>query len=162
LIDVEVNGKHYDEMHTDGGTVTQVFFHAGIMNLGAAAHASGRTQRDGYRGTMYVIRNGKLGAEPGQTERSIGKISRRALATLVKYAASYDINRIYGSAVYANLQFKYTAIPDDYKSKAVEICAYAIMSNHYHVVLHLDKEQADNWNQNEVIERWHTLPHSLF
>ena len=40
---------------------------------------------------------------------------------------------------------------------ALDVCAYAIMSNHYHVVLHIDKVQADNWNQKEVIERWHRL-----
>jgi len=40
---------------------------------------------------------------------------------------------------------------------ALDICAYAIMSNHYHVVLHIDKEQAVNWNQKEVIDRWHSL-----
>ena len=40
---------------------------------------------------------------------------------------------------------------------ALDICAYAIMSNHYHVVLHIDKTQADNWTINEVIERWHHL-----
>jgi len=40
---------------------------------------------------------------------------------------------------------------------ALDICAYAIMSNHYHVVLYIDKEQADNWNRDEVIERWHRL-----
>jgi len=40
---------------------------------------------------------------------------------------------------------------------ALDICAYAIMSNHYHVVLHIDKDQADNWSQKEVIDRWHCL-----
>jgi len=40
---------------------------------------------------------------------------------------------------------------------AVDICAYAIMSNHYHVVLHIDKEQAHNWNQKGDIDRWHKL-----
>ncbi|HED15787.1 MAG TPA: transposase, partial [Gammaproteobacteria bacterium] len=40
---------------------------------------------------------------------------------------------------------------------ALDVCAYAIMSNHYHVVLHIDKEQADNWDHKEVIDRWHRL-----
>jgi len=40
---------------------------------------------------------------------------------------------------------------------AIAICAYAIMSNHYHVVLLIDIEQADNWNQKEVIYRWYNL-----
>jgi REP element-mobilizing transposase RayT len=40
---------------------------------------------------------------------------------------------------------------------AIDIAAYAIMSNHYHVVLHINKQQADNWSLDEVIERWHSL-----
>ena len=40
---------------------------------------------------------------------------------------------------------------------ALDVCAYAIMSNHYHVVLHIDEEQADNWSQDAVIDRWHSL-----
>ncbi len=37
---------------------------------------------------------------------------------------------------------------------AIDICAYAVMSNHYHVVFHVDKEKADSWSNKEVIERW--------
>jgi len=40
---------------------------------------------------------------------------------------------------------------------ALDICAYAVMSNHYHVVLHVDREQAEGWTEVEVIERWHQL-----
>lgn len=38
---------------------------------------------------------------------------------------------------------------------AIDLCAYAVMSNHYHVVLHVDKASAENWAQHDVIERWH-------
>ena len=37
---------------------------------------------------------------------------------------------------------------------AIDICAYAIMSNHYHVVLHVDAKRAHSWSQEEVVERW--------
>jgi REP element-mobilizing transposase RayT len=40
---------------------------------------------------------------------------------------------------------------------AIDIAAYAIMSNHYHVVLHINKAKADAWDLDEVIDRWHTL-----
>ena len=40
---------------------------------------------------------------------------------------------------------------------ALDICAYAIMSNHYHVVLHINQAQADDWSDNEVIHNWHQL-----
>ncbi len=40
---------------------------------------------------------------------------------------------------------------------SIEIAAYAIMSNHYHVVLYVDAERANNWSDYEVAERWHKL-----
>ncbi len=40
---------------------------------------------------------------------------------------------------------------------ALNICAYAVMSNHYHIVLHVDKDTADNWTDTEVMQHWHEL-----
>ena len=40
---------------------------------------------------------------------------------------------------------------------AIDICAYAIMSNHYHLLLYINQEQAQNWSDDEVIERWQKL-----
>ncbi len=40
---------------------------------------------------------------------------------------------------------------------AIDIAAYAVMSNHYHVVLYINKEKADSWSFEQVIERWHSL-----
>lgn len=40
---------------------------------------------------------------------------------------------------------------------AIQIAAYAIMSNHYHVVLFIDSACSKNWSDTEVIERWHQL-----
>ena len=40
---------------------------------------------------------------------------------------------------------------------AIDVCAYAIMSNHYHVVLHINRDQAENWRMDEVIDAWHRL-----
>jgi len=40
---------------------------------------------------------------------------------------------------------------------AIKLCAYAVMSNHYHVVLHVRPDLAEQWSDREVVERWHTL-----
>jgi hypothetical protein len=39
----------------------------------------------------------------------------------------------------------------------IDICAYAIMSNHYHLVVHVDQKRATALTQNEVVERWTQL-----
>ena len=40
---------------------------------------------------------------------------------------------------------------------AIDICAYAVMSNHTHLVLHINKDLSDSWDTEEVIHRWHLL-----
>ena len=40
---------------------------------------------------------------------------------------------------------------------AIDVCAYAVMSNHFHVVLHVDRATAEQWTEDEVIRRWGRL-----
>ena len=40
---------------------------------------------------------------------------------------------------------------------AIDIAAYAVMSNHYHVVLHINHEQALSWSELEAVEHWQRL-----
>jgi REP element-mobilizing transposase RayT len=37
---------------------------------------------------------------------------------------------------------------------AIDIAAYAIMSNHYHVIVRIDRERALAWSDDEVIDHW--------
>ena len=37
---------------------------------------------------------------------------------------------------------------------AIDLCAYAVMSNHYHLVLHVDRQRAAQWSKEEVVQRW--------
>lgn len=39
----------------------------------------------------------------------------------------------------------------------VDVCAYAVMSNHTHVVLRINKQKADSLGVKDVIRRWHRL-----
>lgn len=40
---------------------------------------------------------------------------------------------------------------------AIEVCAFAIMHNHHHEILHVDTERAKSWSWQAVIRRWHRL-----
>ena len=45
---------------------------------------------------------------------------------------------------------------------AIEVCAYAVMSNHFHLVLKLEPETALGWSDDEVLENaaGTPIPHS--
>ena len=40
---------------------------------------------------------------------------------------------------------------------AIDVCAHAILNNHYHLVLHIDQQAALNWSELEVAQRWTRL-----
>lgn len=40
---------------------------------------------------------------------------------------------------------------------SISICAYAVMSNHTHIVLHVDKSAAHDWKIDEVLRRYHKI-----
>lgn len=40
---------------------------------------------------------------------------------------------------------------------AIDVAAYAVMSNHYHLVVHIDMERAAGWSRDEVLRRWTQL-----
>ncbi len=40
---------------------------------------------------------------------------------------------------------------------AIDVAAYSVMSNHLHVVLHIDVEQVNAWSDRDVVLQWHKL-----
>jgi len=40
---------------------------------------------------------------------------------------------------------------------AIDVAAYAVMSNHLHVVLYIDIEQINSWSDRDVVQQWHKL-----
>ena len=40
---------------------------------------------------------------------------------------------------------------------ALDVCSYAVMSNHYHLVLHIHQHKSAAWSMDEVVRRWHQL-----
>lgn len=39
----------------------------------------------------------------------------------------------------------------------IDVCAYAVMSNHYHLVVHIDRARAEHLTPSEVVQRWTQL-----
>jgi len=49
------------------------------------------------------------------------------------------------------LEAKFLKLPNVF---AIDIAAYAIMSSHYHVVLHINAKHGKSWSDKEIAERW--------
>ena len=75
MIDAEVDGKHYQEMHVDGGTMAQVFAYPAAVSAEQMAAATGLTRER----TLYVIRNARLDPDWAKVERSTMSIAGRAV-----------------------------------------------------------------------------------
>ena len=39
----------------------------------------------------------------------------------------------------------------------IDVAAHAVLSNHYHVVLHVDRDRANDGDAKEIVRRWHQL-----
>ncbi|MCP4881147.1 MAG: transposase, partial [Gammaproteobacteria bacterium] len=42
----------------------------------------------------------------------------------------------------------------------IDVAAYAVMSNHYHLLVYIDESEAMAWSDEEVCHRWQQLYHS--
>ena len=40
---------------------------------------------------------------------------------------------------------------------SIKIASFAIMSNHYHIIVRIDRDQALRWSDDEVADRWLVL-----
>ena len=102
MIEVEVDGRRYQEMHVDGGTMTQVFLYPPSLSIAAAPK---RTR------SLYVIRNARLDADWASVERRTLTIAARAIASLTTTQGLGDLYRIYATAQRDDLDFNLTFIP---------------------------------------------------
>lgn len=109
--DVEIDGKTYDEMHVDGGTMTEVFGY-GSLPVSEELMAQMLTSENTF--TLYVIANSKLATRPRQVPRNTLKIIRHSFSTLMKTHSWGDLYRLYSVAERDNIDFNYVSIPDDY------------------------------------------------
>lgn len=114
--EVIADGKKYDEMHVDGGVMTQVF---GIKFLKYAANT---WRNNGYKvaGRVYIIRNAKLDPEWELVEPKLAKIAGRSISTMIKTQGIGDIYRAYVDSNDAGFDFNYIDIPREFKQKPEE------------------------------------------
>ncbi|WP_028454727.1 patatin-like phospholipase family protein [Chitinilyticum litopenaei] len=112
MIDVEADGRPYQEMHVDGGIVAQVFAYPAALRLqqGAAEQGVARERK------LYVLRNARLDPDWAQVERSTMSIAARSVASLIHSQGIGDLYRIYATANRDQVDFNLGYIPASFKA----------------------------------------------
>ena len=116
LIDVEVDGVKYDEMHGDGGVFTPAFFHYSVIDPKKAwktANAEDGRKRPN-RGRLFVIRHDRVDPEPKQVERRLKPIVDRAISTMIKSMSLTSLYVMYVATKASNMEYNYIGIPEDF------------------------------------------------
>ena len=129
MIDVEVDGKHYQEMHVDGGTMAQVFVYPAAVSMEQMNLESGVT-RDRV---AYIIRNSRLDPDWAQVSRSTMSIAGRAVASLIHNQGIGDLYRIYATSQRDHVDFNLAYIPSTFDAPHPEEFDNAYMRALYQV-----------------------------
>lgn len=111
MIDVELDGRPYQEMHVDGGTMAQLFVYPpGLHPTDEEQRADiGARQR-----TLYVIRNARLDPDWASVERQTLSITGRAISSLIHTQGIGDLYRVYLIANRDGADFNLAFVPADF------------------------------------------------
>jgi hypothetical protein len=90
MINVEANGRQYQEMNVDAGVVAQMFLYPVDFGIRVNIQA-GRFARERHG---YLIRNGRLDPDWASVNRDFLTITERAIDTMIHYLGYNDILRI--------------------------------------------------------------------
>jgi hypothetical protein len=110
MIEVEVHGETFSEMHVDGGAMAQVFIYPPKLDIHLPLQTSENTrQRAGY-----IIMNEYLSPRWENTPRGILNIAGRSIDSLIQTQGIGDLFRIYLTSQRDNIDFNLTFIPSDF------------------------------------------------
>lgn len=112
LIDVEHEGRTYQEMHVDGGASMQMFLYPTLADVRRIGWTGGVPRQR----TAWVVRNGRLDIEWATTDRSILSITGRSAATLLHFSAVNDIVRIAMTTRRDGVDFRLAYIGPDFRA----------------------------------------------
>jgi patatin-like phospholipase/acyl hydrolase len=110
MIDVTVDGNHYQEMHVDGGATAQVFIYPPRFHLQEIAAEHGYDRKR----SVYIIRNARLDSDWANVNRRTLNIASQAISSLIHNQGTGDLIRIYLTSERDHLDYNLAYIPADF------------------------------------------------
>jgi hypothetical protein len=111
MIDVELDGEAYHELHVDGGAIAQMFLYPPAIEIGQLAHRERKA---------YLIRNAHEDPQWLDVERRTLTIAQRAIATLIQSSGDNDMLRIYFVTQRDGVDYNLAYIGSDFTAERTE------------------------------------------
>ena len=107
MLDVQVDGRPYQEMHVDGGASAQVFSYPPALQIAEISKKQNVTRER----KLFIIRNARLDPDWAETQRLTMDIAGRAIASLIQTQGVGDLYRMYATAERDGIDFNLAFIP---------------------------------------------------
>jgi len=112
FINVEVDGKTFDEMHVDGGIKAEIFLTAATVNITEIRRQLRLQEASDTRTKIFIIRNAAVSSSPRPIPRNIVQISKQAIMSLTKSQAIKDLIHIYDIAQKQGFDYNWVSLPN--------------------------------------------------
>lgn len=112
---VEADGKPYDEMHVDGGTITQMFTMYKLLEASEKVAKEAGVDPSKIRGDYYIIRNGYIDPTYKAVGDNLQSIAGQMFDTMINYQGIGDTYRIYAFLKSKGDDFNLAFIPGDFR-----------------------------------------------
>ncbi len=117
IIDVEHEGRRFDELHVDGGVTSQVFVYPADLDVDSyfeLVNAHGTP-------SLYVIRNATLLLKAEQVKPGLIPVAGRSIASLTRTQGMGDLNLMYQISQRDGLDYNLALIPISFDLESEEI-----------------------------------------
>lgn len=140
MIDVELDGRKYQEMHVDGGAVAQLFVYPSSIDVSKSG-----IRRERH---AYVVRNGKLDPNYAVNKRQTLSVAGRSISTMLTASGKNDVLRVYFLAKRDGVDYNLAYIGSDFTTTEAGAFEPAYMRALYDY----------GYRQGRDGRAWHKLP----
>lgn len=109
MFDVEADGRRFQEMHVDGGAVSQLFLFPERVASQARARGGARAPT-----RVWVIRNGRLRPRREETARRTLSVLVATVGTMTQASGGYDVTRIWLRTQRSGFGFNLAFVGEDF------------------------------------------------
>ena len=110
MIDVEVDGQNYQEMHADGSVLAQAFIYPPSLDVDRLTAKIGLERER----VLYIIRNSRLDPEWESVDRGVLSIAKRSINLLIHRQGLGNLYRMYLTAQNDGVDYNLAFIPETF------------------------------------------------